>query len=500
MHWPDSFQANRRIRMVNLLLQAVLFMTLFAGVNYLALQHSWRFDLTRNRIFSLSRETVSYIERIEQPVEAIVAFDTSQDDPDVQQARRDVVALLREYTRIRHGSAPVISLREIDVFQSPRIAAQLGVSGTNVIVFTSGDQTPRTVKYEELYRVENQQRVEFLGESRFTAAILDLTSAVKEKIYFLTGHGELDPTLPDERTGLSSFHHELRSRNFALEQLDLRQSRKIPEDAALVISIAPTQTFLEEEQELLRQYLNNDAGRFLLAVNPPMERELSTGLESLLADWGLDLPDCLVVEPDPAKHLAGGDLMFGRYDPRHPIVGPLRETSSWLVTSRARPVQLSSVRPNNAALDITQLVQSSTSGQPATSGYGERSFRYRTAFDYDPGIDLPGPVCVAAVSQGVSVAGALPFSIRSGRLIVFGTSEFFTNQRFGLLGNSQLAVSAVNWALDRSSKVNAPPRPLHKFQLSLSEPNLMKLRLALVLVVPGAVALFGLIIHWSRRS
>jgi len=54
MHWPDSFQANRRLRATNLVLQAFLFLSLFAGLNYLALRHAWRFDLTRNRFFSLS--------------------------------------------------------------------------------------------------------------------------------------------------------------------------------------------------------------------------------------------------------------------------------------------------------------------------------------------------------------------------------------------------------------------------------------------------------------
>lgn len=491
MHWPDSFQANRRIRMVNLLLQAVLFMTLFAGVNYLALRHSWRFDLTRNRVFTLSEETISYIKRIEPTVEAIVAFDTSQDDPLVQQARRDVVALLREYARIRHDNRPVVTVEEIDVLQSHRLAAQLGVTANNVVVFRSGDQTPRTVRYEELYRVEKAQRVEFLGESAFTAAILELTSAVKEKIYFLKGHGECDPTGTDDR-GLSSFHSELRSRNFALEPLDLRL-RQIPADASLIVAIGPTQPFMAEEQEMLRQYLNNGTGRFLLAVDPDMKRSASTGLESLLTDWGLELPDALIVDNDENAHMTDGNLMFTRYWP-HPIANGLVETGSALVASRSRPVRKSEVRANNAALEITLLAEASKE-----HSYGERSFR-RTEIVYDEGVDVPGPVAVVGVSRGVSAAGALPFSIRSGRLVVFGTSDFFTNKYFFQFGNSMAAINTVNWALDRTSQVNVPPRPLRKFQLSLSEPNLAKLRLALVLVVPGAVALLGLIVHWSRRS
>ena len=49
MNFADSFRAARWIRFINLILQAILFLTLFAGLNYLALQHAWRFDLTQGR-------------------------------------------------------------------------------------------------------------------------------------------------------------------------------------------------------------------------------------------------------------------------------------------------------------------------------------------------------------------------------------------------------------------------------------------------------------------
>ena len=50
----DSFRAARWIRFTNLILQAILFLSLFAGLNYIALNHAWRFDLTENRRYSLS--------------------------------------------------------------------------------------------------------------------------------------------------------------------------------------------------------------------------------------------------------------------------------------------------------------------------------------------------------------------------------------------------------------------------------------------------------------
>ena len=80
MSLQDSFRAARWIRFTNLLLQAVLFLTLFAGLNYIALNHAWRFDLTQNRRHSLSPETRSYLEALKRDVKIIVTFTADSED------------------------------------------------------------------------------------------------------------------------------------------------------------------------------------------------------------------------------------------------------------------------------------------------------------------------------------------------------------------------------------------------------------------------------------
>ena len=73
MSFPNSFRAARWLRTVNLVLQALLSVSFFAGLNYLALQLDVdRIDLTRLRKHSLSAETVSYLKQLTQPVSVFV--------------------------------------------------------------------------------------------------------------------------------------------------------------------------------------------------------------------------------------------------------------------------------------------------------------------------------------------------------------------------------------------------------------------------------------------
>src|SRR5580704_4272813 len=86
----ESFRATRWVRTANLLLQAVLFLTLVGGINYLAGSHALRYDLTRYRRFSLSPETLAYLKDLQSPVRIIVTVAEADADPEVR-------GLLREY-------------------------------------------------------------------------------------------------------------------------------------------------------------------------------------------------------------------------------------------------------------------------------------------------------------------------------------------------------------------------------------------------------------------
>jgi hypothetical protein len=68
----SSFRAARWVRTVNLLLQAVLLLTLFGGLNYVARHHPVRLDLTANRRFSLAPETLSYLRDLPRPVHLVL--------------------------------------------------------------------------------------------------------------------------------------------------------------------------------------------------------------------------------------------------------------------------------------------------------------------------------------------------------------------------------------------------------------------------------------------
>jgi ABC-type uncharacterized transport system involved in gliding motility auxiliary subunit len=488
----ESFRVARWIRTLNLALQAVLFLTLVSGINYLARTHPWRFDLTRYRRFTLSAETLAYLRELPLPVH-IVVTSTSQaeDDPEIK-------GLLGEYAYATEASPSArVTVEYIDLYEDRRKTEKYGVDKPGLILLMCGDK--RSVLTPDLlYHYENKVKKEFIGEQAVTAAILDVSNPDRKKIYFLRGHGELQPDDVDPARGLSTVRDELIQRNYDVETLELAAERMIPPDAALLVSVAPQDPFTPFEQELLRQYLNAGAGRLVLFLAP----QTRTGLNDLLVDdWGVLVDDDLILDPASDSMTEEGDLIVRAFTP-HPITQNLMDYKMVLTFGRTRSVRPLPGRPASAGLSVVTLAATSK------SAWGEINSTQRGIQPFTPGIDIKGlpridpadRLGVAVASERVPVSGDLLFSVKSGKLVVIGTGDMISNARVSMTGNFQLFLGMINWTVGRDASLNVPARPIERFSLSLSAGDLARLRYTLMLALPGIAALLGMAVYWARRN
>ncbi|MGD1030521.1 MAG: GldG family protein [Opitutaceae bacterium] len=501
MSLSENLHAARWIRTANLILQAILILTLFAGINYLANNRAgagdpWRIDLTRYHRFTLSPETIAYVRDLAIPVRIVVT--EAEDD-----APADLRGLLREYESVSESNPAGgrITVEYIDVDLARREAQQLGVEEPNSVFILRGGYR-QVLRIDELYRFENQESSAFLGEQAITAAILDVASATKKRIYFLYGHSELRPDDPDPVRGLSTLREFLRQRDFDVDEplLDLSATRRIPSDASLLVSVQPQTRFSDAEQELLRQYLAAGDGRLMLFLAPGNEH----GLDRLLHDWGVTVDDDILRDSGAENRTEDGDFIVTSFAPTHPVTQALLHSSykARLRLGPARTVRPDTTRAAGGGLDVVTLAASSP------TAWGEVDFTARGSAAMDPRVDIrplpsmdpPNRLGLVVAAEHVAARDNLPFSVRSGRLIVFGSGDLVDNHRFTDEGVPSLVLGAVNWMADRDTQLNIPPRPIERFQLLLSPRELQNLRYCLMFILPGAAALLGLIVYWTRRS
>ncbi|MBL9187426.1 MAG: GldG family protein [Opitutaceae bacterium] len=490
-----SFRAVRWLRTLNLVLQAVLFVTLFAGLNYVAKNHASRFDLTRGGRFSLSAETLAYLANLQRPVHIVLTTGGETENPEVK-------GLIDEYVHATADrSSGLITKETVDVYQNRRRAEELGLDQAGVILLVSGDRR-RIEPIDNLYTLKNKQRDTFHGEQALTAAILDVTMLRREKIYFVTGHGELRIDNPDPQLGLTALRDQLKVRNFEVEPFDFSANRKIPDDASLLVVVSPQSAFTRQEQENLRQYLATGAGRLIFFLSPG-KTTAALGLDDLLLDWGILVHPDIILDPGPGAMTENLELLIRHLSGTHPI------TKS-LVTSGSQALRFGLTRtvfpdPGRALGGGLNTVTIAATTEQA---WGERGgFRAGETPRYDPGVDtrpLPGMdppnrLGVIVASERTAARDNLPFSVRGGKIVVVGTGDAISN---GRLDNASLllALNAVNWCVDRDHQLSIPPRPIERFQLAMSAADFTKLRYLLLAGLPGLAMLLGFAVYWTRRS
>ena len=504
-----SFRAARWIRTTNLVLQAILFFTFFTGLNYLAIYHPWRIDLTHLRSQSLSPETIGYLHQLKQPVKIIVTLrkPTDDDDSAPAQAYRDLTSLLREYEYATESNpAGRVTFECIDVYQRSSEARKQDLPDAGPTVVQCGEKR-RLVGPDELYLIEKNEKKAFLGEQAITAAILDVSSPDKKKIYFLSGHGEMDPNNTNDELGLSALAAELRYRNFEIDRLDLTTRGRIPNDATLIISAGQGRMtrYSAAEEELLRQYLANSTtdrpGRLLLFIPPglPMNPQMEAiGLENLLYDWGILADDVFVRDLNPNSISDTEDLIIDFFEENHEISKMFATNGLKIRFGASRSVRVNPSRIADESLSVTRLA-----GTRSELAWGERSYK-TIPYRYNAGVDLPGKqIGFAVASKRVSAKdkNLQAYSVQTGRVVAFSCADFISNNRLSSDGgNLTFVLSTINWLTGRGGQLTVAARPIQKFQLTLNQRELERLRYSLLGVLPALAGLLALIVYWTRRS
>jgi ABC-type uncharacterized transport system involved in gliding motility auxiliary subunit len=475
----------------------ILALALTVMVNWLASRHYLSTDWTSSKMYSVSEKTLNILDSLEEEIRVIV-FMTPESSLFDQ-----VSQLLNRYS----AASDKITVEYIDPDKEPlktqQLAEQFGISLADTVVFAYGDRTKYVTSdqmaefdYAGMQYGQAPTMRAFKGEEQFTSAILSLVAPGVPKVYFVTGHGEASIAGGGGATdrSLAVLAETLKRENIEAEDTVLL-SGEIPEDADVLAIIGPTKPFTETEIQTLVRYLSN-GGRLLVAIDPLIEAGgtmRSTRLEGLLADWGVEVNDDLVV--DPSKRLPFYDLSavyltdFGS----HPVTQGLEGVAVLFTVTR-------SLEPDTEA--GAEIIVSTSS-----EGWGETNLAQLLAGDpvaLDEA-DNQAPAVVGVVVDGSPTAESdLPEgeeaddSTAGHRLMVYGDSDFMADYEISNAGNLTLAMNSFNWLAAREQSLGIAPREVEQVNLYLSQQQMRNILLLVLLVMPGAAIILGILV-WRRR-
>lgn len=486
----NEFSFIRRLLNVNRAAQIILGLSLIVMLNFLSANYFKRFDLTKSGAFTLAAESKAYIRQLEEPVKIIVTIPEETDLEGMDDIRSDLARLLREYEffSTRNGEA-YISVEFVDIYRqrvrAQELAAKYKLTQENVILVISGNKVQQ-ISISELYEYPDEDARNFRGEKLFTSAILAVSSQQLQKIYFLVGHGEMRLDDVDKLRGLSQLENFLRERNFELATLDLAIEKNVPEDASLVVIASPQASLQPEEVEKLRRYMEDRNGRMIVLLDPGRRH----GMDDLFFDWGVLVDDTIVIDTGADFRAQGGDLIIRRFA-EHPITQLLIDYQITVLFGQPRKVSVDPASISDSRLQVSPLI--GTSDQ----SWSERDYRTQNPPIFDEQRDQRGPISIATVSTRSS-GTELGITIPGGRLIIFGNSDFISNNRLQAFGNQTLLNNSVNWILNRNDLLDIPTRRLESYQIVISERDLRRM-LYYYAIIPVIISCLGFFVFIIRR-
>ncbi len=428
----------------------------------------YQFDLTKKRLYSLSESTIKILEKFgSDPVTAKLFLD----EKDVDRSRAE--GLIRLY----HKSLPTLQYEFVSPTKNPLQVQAYGVDRNGTVVWEWRGMRVKTVGY---------------SEEVFTSGLLRMVEPRIYTCYVLKGHGEKDP-----EKDFTFLKQRLEEENYDLRILQLEESAKVPQDADLILWIGPRDPILEKEAELLRSYLLN-GGRMVSCVDPLVGRD-SGAFESFFSMLGVGLSGDVVV--DMRSRLFRGDFFFAtatRYL-SHAITRGLDKVSVFPV-ARSISIDTSLIETYRKGLGLYPLeVELSPLAETSEEAWAEmdKDSLLKESPRFDPAHDRKGPLVLAVAGELKHAESGLTY--RPGRFVLFGDSDFLTDQYVKIGNNLDLFLNAVAWATEREDGIALRPKdPLHH-PIILSRTETILMGIFVMGVLPGIWALLGLYKWWGTK-
>jgi len=506
----------------------LLFAIIVVMLNYIASRHYKRFDLTKEKYYTLSPKTINIIRNLSANIDITVFMSMTSNligdvkeilsryksfspkikveyvDPDIDSARFE---LLQKKYGIRSGTLP----------DGREISEQVIVvsAGDRVKFITPGDMTE--YDFGEDPYASSPTLKKFKAEEQITSAILSITEKEQTHICFTKGHGEWEIEKADKK-GIGHIEEILKRDNFKVDSFSLQEKPKIPAACKLLVVAGLERPFSEKDASKIEIYVR-EGGNLLLFLDPVIDsgKFIPLGLEKVLAMGGIETKNAIVVENDESRLLpvsgVGMETFVTSDYGEHQITKPIEGIPSLFRIA----IPLNSF--NKEGVSAVALVKTSEKSWGETdlekAGSGETPEKSQE--------DIPGPIVLGyAVQTQVSEETKMQKEDKEngekgkdeeekdkkkekearGRIVVFGDSDMLSQELFSqlTLANQELVVDSIAWLTERQSLISIPPKNPENVRLNLTNSQMNTILFWIFINMPAIVIACGIIIWWRRRK
>ena len=483
-----------RIRIgLNVLVQIVLILFLVAMVNSFAFKHYARWDFSRDRKYTLSDKTKSFLDTLKGKMRITVFF--SPNTP----ISADVQNLLTEYQYAGKGKVDVEHIDpERNLSRAKELFDKYKVVTDESLLVLDYDGRNKTVKASEMADIdqsgmsfgEGPRVAAFKGEQAITSAMIDLVEGKKKTLGYVTGHKE--PSLTEATSPITVLKTFIENENIKFQELNLLDLDTIPGDVKAVMIVGPQYDFSDREMKLLRDFWDKQ-GRILFLLDPAAK---TPTLRGFLNDLGVKVNDdrLMVFLRTGIEELALTRDVQARFLGDSPVTKRLADARA-LFLGGTSSLALEPDRVRAANVRVEPLIEAEKGYFAETDYNTDNQAKLQTDAKQNSNVPL---TIGAAVEKGGNADQRV--QMNSPRLVVVSNATFvqdnaITQDQQGL----DFISGAVNWLLSREQLIGIAPKIPKPLMFNLSEEALRRLRWIVLVFMPLVPAVIGTVVWWQRR-
>ena len=434
------------------------------------------FDLTENKIYSLSEETKTKLQNIDNEVKIMLI---NYQDNDT------VINFAEKYVILNNK----ITIEKINDLASRKdLMEEYSIDSTDQLIIIASGENEKALREYDLYTYDySTYETIDTTEEAFTNAILDVTTKDKPKIYFMSNNAEyqIDYYFNTIMGLIEEDANEVSA-------IDILTIGSVPEDCDTLVITTLSEDITTFEKDKIIEYINR-GGEILLLNGPNIKGKNLINFQEVLNQYGIMIEDGVIFEGDSSSMLYGyPDFIIEKME-NSSLTENLNMNLS-VCLADAASIKLNTEKKEELNIEYEELVY--TSNKAFIRKDLTINTSSRTSSDSQEGEFVVGAIANKTIDEK-----------NTSKLIIFGNELFVSDMQVNLNGydyhiselynNSDVVLNSVAYLNEREDTITI--RKSYDSVTYTATELQHNIIMAIIFILPLIIIILGIIVWQVRR-